>query len=311
MAGDELKKPVERQVVSSATLQPPAASAGGRSDVQALRPGNSAGGAGAKAQPTAKDTMMACRYELKYRIGEPQARAVAEYVRAYLDLDRYAKLRPRGEYPIVSLYFDSDGFQLARETLEGKKNRFKLRVRGYSDNPESPCFFEVKRRVANVILKSRARVRHEDVAPILRTGQVPTDYKTDETALKQFLLYMHWVQAKPLVLVRYMREAYEGDSNNRVRVTFDRQLCYKSTRQPTVKLNGAGWQDARLGFVILEIKFTAQYPVWLGRMVKIFNLKQGAMSKYVSSIQLSCAAGFCASRAYSTGAPQLAGYIDG
>ncbi len=295
MAGDELKTQMKGGTISSSQVQP-------------LRPANTA----ASPVPVPrKDTMMACRYELKYRIAESKARAIAEYVRAYIEPDRYAKLRPRGEYPITSLYLDSDGFQLARETLEGKKNRFKLRIRGYSENPESPCFFEVKRRVSTVILKSRARVRHEDIAPILLTGRIPTGHKTDENALRQFLLYVNYIQAKPLVLVRYMREAYEGDGDNRVRVTFDRRLCFKITREPKVELNGPGWQDARLGFTILEIKFTAKYPAWLSRMVKMFNLKQGAMSKYASSVQLSCAAGFCAPRRYDVDALQVMGYVHG
>lgn len=258
-----------------------------------------------------KDTTLACRYELKYRIPEAKAHAVAEFLRPYLHLDRYAKLRPRGEYPITSLYMDSDNFQLARETLEGKKNRFKLRVRGYSDSLDSPCFFEIKRRISNVIMKSRARVRAADVAKIITRGYVPTDYKTDVKALRQYLLYMNYLSAKPLVLVRYNRQAFEGDSDNRVRVTFDRNLCYNITREPRVRLNGSGWQRARLGFVILEIKFTAHYPAWLSKMVKVFNLKQTAMSKYASSLQKSCATGFCAPQAFNIGAPHLTGYSDG
>ena len=258
-----------------------------------------------------KDTTLACRYELKYRIPEAKARAVAEYIRPYLHLDRYAKLRPKGEYPITSLYLDSDGFQLARETLEGKKNRFKLRVRGYSDSVDSPCFFEIKRRISNVIMKSRARVRAEDVPKIITRGYIPTDYKTDVKALKQFLLYMNYINAKPLVLVRYFRQAFEGDSDNRVRVTFDREICYNVTREARVRLDGSGWQQARLGFVILEIKFTAHYPAWLSKMVKVFNLKQSAMSKYASSVKQSCAMGFCAPQAFNFGAPQLTGYLDG
>ena len=278
---------------------------GGGGTVEPLRPA-------VKRPPVkVKDTMLACRYELKYRISEPKARALAEYVRAFIEPDRYARLRPRGEYPIVSLYFDSDGFQLARETLEGKKNRFKLRVRGYSDDPESPCFFEVKRRVSNVILKSRARVQHGDVEPVLRTGRVPTGYKTDENALRQYVLYAQYINAKPLVLIRYMREAYEGDSDNRVRITFDRQLCYRIMREPVVRLGGPGWQEARLDFVILEIKFTAVYPIWLSRMVRTFDLKQTAMSKYASAVRLSCASRFGAPQAYDMSLSQLAGYIDG
>ena len=268
-------------------------------------------GAGVGKSAHRKDMTLACRYELKYRIPEAKAQAIAEYVKSYIHMDRYAKLQPRGEYPIVSLYLDSDGFRLARETLEGKKSRFKLRVRGYSDNPESPCFFEIKRRINNVILKSRARVRHEDVSRILRTGRPPSNYKGDDKALRQFLLYTQCVNARPMVLVRYMRQAFEGDSDNRVRVTFDRQVCYKATQKPEVVLKSGGWQSARLAFVILEIKFTAKYPAWLSDMVKIYNLKQGAMSKYASSVKKSCSMGFCAPRAYSLSALQLTGYLDG
>ena len=258
-----------------------------------------------------KDTTLACRYELKYRIHEAKAHAVAEYVKQYLHLDRYAKLRPRGAYPIVSLYMDSDNFRLARETIEGKKNRFKLRVRGYSDNPETPCFFEIKRRISNVIIKSRARVKFNDVPRILRVDYLPTDYETNEKTLKQFLLYTNYIQAHPMVLIRYMREAYEGDSTNRVRVTFDRQLCYNITRDPVLKLNEGGWQRSPANFVVLEIKFTAKYPAWLSKMVKLFNLKQTAMSKYATSVKASCDSGFCAPQSYGFGALQLAGYLDG
>jgi len=258
-----------------------------------------------------KDTTLACRYELKYRIPEAKARAIAEYIKPYIHLDRYARLRPRGEYPVVSLYLDSEGFRLARETLEGKKNRFKLRIRAYSDNPESPRFFEIKRRINNVIIKSRARVRYEDVGRILQTGRMPSDYKTDEKALRQFLLYTRYINARPIVLVRYMRQAFEGDSDNRVRVTFDRQLCHLATQQPEVRLNSSGWQPARLGFVVLEIKFTAKYPVWLSKMVKVFDLKQSAMSKYASSVRKSCHMGFCAPQSYTYCAPELTGYLDG
>lgn len=258
-----------------------------------------------------RDTTLACRHELKYRIPEAKARAIAEYVKSYINMDRYAKLQPRGEYPIVSLYLDSDGFRLARETLEGKKNRFKLRVRAYSDNPESPCFFEVKRRINDVILKGRARVRHDDVSRILQTGRPPSGYKGDAKVLGQFLLYVQYINAKPMVLVRYMRQAFEGDSDNRVRVTFDRQVHFKASRKPKVEFDSSGWQSARLGCVILEIKFTAKYPAWLSNMVKVYDLKRSGMSKYASSVKKSCDMGFCAPQAYSYGASQLTGYLDG
>ncbi|MCI0499208.1 MAG: polyphosphate polymerase domain-containing protein [Planctomycetales bacterium] len=245
--------------------------------------------------PQSPDTTLLCRYELKYRIPEVKARALAEYVRAYIHPDRHAKNRPGHQYPISSLYLDSTALALCNETLQGKKNRFKLRIRGYDDNPQSPVFLEVKRRINTVIMKNRVAVPRESIGEILSSRYTPPlAYAKDQEAFQQFMLYTVSLHAQPVVMVRYMRQAYEGDSNNRVRVTFDRQLSFKITRQPMVCLNGAGWNSVAIDFVILEIKFTARYPAWLSDMVKIFDLKQTTMSKYCSSIKQSCQLAFCA-----------------
>ena len=249
-----------------------------------------------KAKKTG-DRMLACRYELKYLISEAQAAAVDCYIRPFLEYDRYSKLQRGGMYPIVSLYLDSDDMQLCKETLTGLKNRFKLRIRSYTDEPEYPRFFEIKRRINRVILKSRARVTDEDV-PILLKGRLlpPQGFSTDEAALNQFQLYAASICAGPKVLIRYTRQAFENTDENRVRVTFDRELCYKMTDKPEVRLGGPGWQPNSLtnGYVILEIKFTGTYPAWLTRMAAHFNLQARSVSKFATSIEQACALGFCA-----------------
>ena len=239
-----------------------------------------------------------CRYEMKYVVSESKARAIARFIEPYLKLDRYCRLQPNGAYPIVSLYLDSDNLRLCRESLRGLLKRFKLRVRSYSDESDYPQFFEIKRRANTVIIKSRARVMHHDVTALL-SGQYISplqNYESEMDALKQFQLYMKNVSAKPKVLIRYMRQAYEGDMENRVRVTFDRQLAYKVSNDPEVSLNGGGWQHnlINLGGVILEIKFTGRYPAWLGRMAQYFDLQQQSMSKYAASMKKACSLGLCA-----------------
>jgi hypothetical protein len=248
------------------------------------------------------DRTLRCRFEMKYLITESQAAAMVQFMKPFLPPDRYCKLQRGGSYPIVSLYLDSEDLRLCRESLTGQKNRFKLRIRSYTDEPEYPRFFEIKRRINNVILKSRARVMYRDVPTLLAGLPLPPqDYTTDDEALNQFQLYMRAIDAKPLVLIRYMRQAFEGDSENRVRVTFDRELCYNVTRKPEVTLDGQGWQRNSLTRhgVILEIKFTGSYPVWLSRMVAHFGLQQRSISKYATSIEQSCLLRFCA--------PQLRG----
>jgi len=243
------------------------------------------------------DRMLACRYEMKYLVTESQAAGIEKYIRPFLEPDRYSKLRRGGQYPIVSLYLDSPDLRLCKETMTGVKNRFKLRIRSYTDEPEYPRFFEIKRRINRVIMKSRARVMDRDVATLLKGKLLSSQgYTTDEAALNQFQLYAASIHAGPMVLVRYKRQAWESTSQNRVRVTFDRELCYKVTHEPVVRLGGSGWQhnDVTVHDTILEIKFTGTHPLWLSRLVEDFGLEVNSISKYATSIEQACRFGFCA-----------------
>lgn len=243
------------------------------------------------------DRTLSCRYEMKYLINESKAHAIAQFIKPYVPLDKYSKLQRGGSYPIVSLYLDSNDLILCRETLASRKNRFKLRIRSYTDEPDYPCFFEIKRRINTIIMKSRARIMRKYAVSLLSGRPLPPqDYSIDEEMLEQFQLYMKNISARPTILIRYLRQAYESDSENRVRLTFDRQLCYKVTHLPEININGHGWQHNRLtiGAVILEIKFTGRYPAWLSRMVECFDLRQRSISKYTTSVQQSCLLRFCA-----------------
>jgi hypothetical protein len=241
-----------------------------------------------------QDPTLSCRYELKYRIRETKARAMARYIQSYIALDQYARKHPSQQYPISSLYFDSDHLQLYRETIEGKKSRFKLRVRCYDDDLDSVCFFEIKRRIDDVILKDRARIPKVHLLDAIRGNALPVSlYKKDQKILDQFNFYLQTLRARPMVMVRYKRQAFEGDSSNRVRITFDRQLAFRTVHEPVLSVNGPDWHVVPMDFVILEIKFTDRYPFWLTDLVKVFDLKRTAMSKYCSSVKQSCSMGFC------------------
>jgi len=254
---------------------------------------------GPKAPPAKRmtaDRMLACRYEMKYIVDEIRAAGIIRYIRPFLQPDRYSKLQRGGMYPIVSLYLDAPDLQLCRESLTGVKNRFKLRIRSYTDEPEYPRFLEIKRRVNTVIFKSRARVTDRDV-PVLLQGRSlpPQGYSTDEAALSQFQFYVSSIRAGPIILIRYLRQAFEGTSEDRVRVTFDRQLCYKVMEEPQVRLGGSGWRCHALttGYTILEIKFTGRYPIWLCRLVREFDLEVTPVSKYATSLTQASRLGFC------------------
>lgn len=226
------------------------------------------------------------RYEIKYLISESRAAAIAQFIKPYVRLDYYCELQPSGSYPVASLYLDSKGLQLCRESMEGRKNRFKLRIRSYTDQSNYPCFFEIKRRANAIVIKDHVRVMPYNVETLLSGLSLPAqNINGDGETLKQFRLYIASIGARPVVRTRYQRQAFESIVDNTVRVTFDRNVSCNVTSSLDVGLDGQGWHRLPLNSVVLEIKFTGRYPAWLGQMVKYFNLRQQSVSKYVHSIK--------------------------
>jgi len=233
-----------------------------------------------------KDLTLRSRYELKYIIDHAKAHAIRQYIQPHMKLDRYSRLRKDGYYPIASLYFDSSDLKLCRETLAGKKNRFKLRIRSYTDEKDYPRFLEIKRRLNNVIIKSRARLRCHEIEHLVNNRILSSEHKTDFDTINQFQLYLNYLNAMPVILVRYLRQAYEADSENtKLRVTFDDRLSYKMPETIDTSITARGFKDVLVGKNILEIKFTGRYPAWLSRMIKHFNLRSQSCSKYAKSLK--------------------------
>jgi len=235
------------------------------------------------------------RYEMKYVITESRAEAITQFIKPYTTLDHYSRLRTDGAYPITSLYLDSENLQLCRESLCGHKNRFKLRIRSYNNDPDYPKFVEIKRRINTVIIKSRTPLIQRDINTLLSGSPLPTqDSETAQEAVNQFILYMHSINAKPVIAIRYKRQAYENNAVNRVRITIDRNLQHNTEMPFNLSLDGGSWQSCHLNGVILEIKFTGRYTAWLDAMIKQFNLQAKSVSKYVRSLSNASALKFYA-----------------
>jgi len=230
------------------------------------------------------------RFELKYLISENCARAVRNFADSYLVPDEHAANNPNREYGVHSLYLDSPDLALCRATLHGEQNRFKLRVRFYSNGPNGPGYFEIKRRLNTVICKQRAAVKREAVRRLL-VGRLPEfDHLANPAVgrlgtLQRFYGLASVIGAEGRVWVSYRREAYVTPEDNSVRLTFDRQLMAGRYEDDLSLSNFDDWLRPTIEGVILELKFTDRFPLWMRDMVHVFNLEQRSMAKYVRCVQ--------------------------
>jgi hypothetical protein len=227
------------------------------------------------------------RFEFKYMIDEVRARAIRDFVRPFLVHDENADPKLSYSYAIHSIYLDSDSYSLAQATLQGLKNRFKLRMRFYDDKLDSPVFFEIKRRLNDVICKERVGIHRNRVLPLLqrrfpeREDLIRFTPKAFDS-LRHFCSLRNAIQADRGILVSYLREAYVTPHDNSVRLTFDRNVTSgRFDEHLRINRHDERFQP-RLSGVILELKFTDRFPFWMHDLVHEFNLQRSPMAKYVA-----------------------------
>ena len=236
-----------------------------------------------------EDKLQPQRFELKYRVSEPIAMGIRDFVSSYLVLDEYSVGKPNFSYANHSLYLDSPDLRLAWDTINGNMNRYKLRLRFYDDDPSTPVFFEIKRRSNDAIIKSRGPVRREAV-PLLLAGYLPApdylfSYKLQYlAALQEFCRLMADLQASPKTHVAYLREAWVSEHDNSVRVTMDREVSSAPHSTPDISTRMENLVMPFEPDVILEIKFTTRYPDWLRQLVEGFGVMQCGAAKYVEGV---------------------------
>lgn len=235
------------------------------------------------------DRLQATRFELKYCVNAQVALQMREFVRGYLVPDEFCVGKPDHSYHIHSIYLDSDDLQIYWDVLNSNKNRYKLRIRYYDDRPDTPVFFEIKRRMNDAILKKRCAVRRDAVAQLL-AGQLPeaqhliSPSPKSFDAIQEFCHLKEDLRASPKTQVAYRREAWVGTADNSVRVSFDRDVCSAPNFTGITTTSIENYVMPFAPDVILELKFTGRFPNWFREMVELFGVMPRGAAKYADGV---------------------------
>lgn len=208
--------------------------------------------------------------------------AVREHIQPFVDPDSHGR-----EYPVTSVYLDSPDLNMYWSSATGEERRQKLRVRTYANGNGTVCYFEVKHRINQIVKKQRAVVRAEYANALVWGEPLRPDMlenpDRDLENMYAFCDIREALDATPRVVVRYMREAYVGKMEEPLRITFDRML----TCLPSDCYNPRTWAASSYWFeppgtpVVLEVKFTDTFPVWVEDMIRRINLRRDSYAKYV------------------------------
>jgi hypothetical protein len=226
------------------------------------------------------------RYERKYVVSEIAADAIRRFLAPHLMPDEHMNpAEPRG-YQVSSLYLDCSRFTMYRQTVEGIRSRYKLRIRFYDELEESLALLEIKTRLADSIHKQRAAIAKSAVARFLCGGALSTAdllAPSDKSvrALAEFCERRDRTNAEPAAFVSYWREAYISRQTDDVRVTIDRQLVGRDGRLAQSLKYSEQDTLAAPGKVVLELKNSGRAPGWMRDLVRTFKLQRVSFPKYV------------------------------
>lgn len=244
------------------------------------------------------------RLELKYVIDEFTADQIRSSIEPYCRPDAHnreskghAELGSHDHpgYGVRSLYLDSPALALFRAKERGDAERIKLRVRTYTDSLSDPVL-EIKRRISDVVSKTRASVDRSNVEGVARGCFPATSDPEMQHFLNDFALTSTRLGAQPTLWVCYDREAYTSDVNTYARVTFDRQIVARRTHdwsfdagsyEDWCRFDDHRSPDLRTKNVVLELKCDSFIPNWITNLIQTHALKRQSFSKYGVGIYLT------------------------
>ncbi len=238
------------------------------------------------------------RNEAKYIIPESLVPDIREFISPFCSPDPHGKGNPP-QYMITTLQLDTPDLALHHAKEHEAINRFKLRVRTYDEPGTGPIFLEVKQKIRGTIMKSRIRIPPDKWSKdLIFSPRVKIELKSkkEEIGFLTFRRLVHEIGARPVVLVRYIRESYFGKLDHYARITFDRKLQYQPTDSWDSWGKNGKWlsmdsslaqdKDYRFSGVVLEIKTLSDAPRWIIDTVMHFDLERTGNCKYSTAVWL-------------------------
>lgn len=236
------------------------------------------------------------RYELKYLVPTDLVGDVRFFLQPFCEPDSEARGDPP-EYRITTLQLDTLDRSLHSAKEREFLNRFKLRVRSYGEIGSAPVFLEIKRKIEDRVVKSRCRLGAGafgggagfDLAEVDLSGVSGRDRDT----YWEFVRLVGQMDARPSLIVRYVRESWVGHRSRSERITFDRALEYAVTDRWSLggplewrRMDSAFAFNVSFAPVILEMKCSGSLPDWMQRLVRFFGLGQRGICKYSTAMRL-------------------------
>lgn len=206
--------------------------------------------------------------EVKFLVSADRAAGILNWARSCLRPDPHAGGPSGDEYRTSTLYFDTT--DLAVFNRRGSYGRSKYRIRRYGAS--DVAFLERKLRTSDMLSKRRTVIGASGLHHLVSSTDPGEPYRwfVDRIAARRLA---------PICQVSYRRHALVGmGPYGPMRLTFDDEI--KAQPNVTTLFAPDGGRQVAAAQVIMEMKFCAEIPTVLKRLVEEFSLSPAAISKY-------------------------------
>ena len=216
------------------------------------------------------------RYEVKYLITKEQQQKILSVIERYLDPDKYPHTI------IQSLYLDTDTYLLIRRSIEKPTYKEKIRLRSYGVVKEDDkIFLELKKKSEKIVFKRRIKITQKECFSGLNTNFINADSQIGKE-INYFINF--YGKLKPAMLLIYERDAFI-DNNSDLRITFDSNVKYRNYDLSLDKgLYGTPLINENQ--LLMEVKSSINFPLWLVRMLSQERIYKTSFSKYGTAYKI-------------------------
>ena len=219
------------------------------------------------------------RDEKKYLITTDKAAVLQMQLARHMTIDRLS------EYLVQNIYFDTDSWDIIRESIEKPLYKEKLRLRFYDQfNSLSKGYLELKKKYEGIVYKRRMAfpLNH------LKTRGVREIVSNDDSQISREISF--FLQNNPVyekIYLAYKRIAYNGVEEKDFRVTFDRDVIF-SIIKPDINAgkllnfnfhSECSRQPLNHNQIIMEIKAAGAIPMWFTRTLSELKIFPVSISK--------------------------------
>lgn len=210
------------------------------------------------------------RVEIKYLLSEAQYQEMMKRLEPYMRIDEY------GLSEINSIYYDTEGYDIVRESLEKPVYKEKLRLRVYGEvNDDSKAFLELKKKYKGVVYKRRIAMKLREAEDYLNKGVIPD---INSQIFREIDYFVKFYRPTRKNLVKYQRIALFGIDDKDIRITFDSDILVKLNEGNLRKPENAR-NLLNPGERLMEIKVPGAMPMWLASILSELNIRPSSFSK--------------------------------